>query len=137
VRKISWLHGDFKLQSLKARIGSVAGDPPSTADRAFALLVRFLGGLGHEPVDQTIAFHHMHLITLRRAEAVHRSERIDFHPHRIDDQRVALPMTDRITHRRRRQIRGMGGVHANVPHIGVLIVDDADVAGLCRQHHEA
>ncbi len=76
----------------------------------------------------------MHRLALRRAEAVDRGETVHLHAYGINDQRVAFPMTDGIAHRRRLEIRGMHAVHANVADIGVLIVNDGDIAVLHREH---
>ncbi len=79
----------------------------------------------------------MHRIALRDAEAVNRSKSVGLDAHGVDDQRVALPTTDRIAHGRGRQIRRMGAIQTNVADIVVLTINNGDTAVAFRQHLEA
>src|SRR5260370_8867601 len=79
----------------------------------------------------------MHRIALRDAEAVNRSKSVGLDAHGVDDQRVALPTTDRIAQGRGRQIRRMGAIQTNVADIVVLTINNGDIAVAFRQHLEA
>jgi hypothetical protein len=60
-------------------------------------------------------------------EPVNRGIGADFDSDRVDDQRVALVMTDGIPVGGRRHVRRMSRIHANLAEFMIVIVKDGDL----------
>src|SRR5215471_16234208 len=75
--------------------------------------------------------------TMRRPIAVDDGKvlRSDGNANRVDDQRIAFVMADRITHRRGREMRWMRTVEPDPADLIVLIIENRNVV-LRRQHLE-
>src|SRR5690242_6137400 len=97
------LHRDLDLQSLMRRIGVYLAPPNWGTEigngigvhsiRAFMLSG---GGARGGSVDQPVTLDHMQRRTVRRAVRIDHGEWTDLLANRIDDERIALVMTDRI-----------------------------------------
>src|SRR5260370_109159 len=115
--RASILDGEIDLQVLVSVVGGEgAGLTPKPLSGA--LPCTFRGFV----IDQPIAFHHVQLFGVRRAEQINHGIRpVGLDPHRVDDQRVAFVMADRVPVPRRRQLRGMRLVHPHIADFMILV----------------
>ena len=98
--------------------------------------IALYGILGLVVIKQPIAFHHVQLLGERRAIHVDHGKRPDLDTHRINDQRVAFVMADRIPIPRWRHLRGMRLVHAHAADFIAMPVDHRDVIRPLEHLHQ-
>ena len=79
-------------------------------------------------VVQMDALDELHLLAVRHGDAI--EPRLVVEVRRLDDERLAFPMADRVAHLRRRQVRPMlAAVRVDLPHEMVVLEDHQHAAG--------